>query len=77
MRGDQICRKQIHLIVSEQSNGFQDLDQKLQNLIIGISEGSNTYDELKDLLKAESISTRQHTSQEFHKVRASFRYITL
>lgn len=67
--GGHCHRQHVHLIFSEQSDGFRDLDHKLQNLIIGLSRDQNTFDELKDLIQAESASNKQHVSQEFEKVR--------
>ena len=58
-------RQYVQMNASEQSNGFRDLDRKVQNLIIGLSKDQNTFDELKDLI----VSSKQHISQEFQKVR--------
>ena len=63
------CRKHVHLIASEQSDGFRNFDRKLQNLIIGIDSAQSTFDTLKDLIKAEDASIKQCISQEFQKVR--------
>ena len=65
-------RHHVHLILSEQSDGIGNLDRKIQNLIIGVSESQNTFDELKDLIAAENISSKEHISQEFQKVRRSY-----
>ena len=62
-------RQHVHLISSEQSDGFRDLDRKLQNLIIGLSRDLNTFDELKYMIQAETASGKQHISQELEKVR--------
>ena len=62
-------RQHVHLISSEQSDGIRNLDRKTQNLIIGVSENQNTFDELKDLVTAVNVSSKEHISQEFQKVR--------
>lgn len=62
-------RQHVHLNSSEQSDGFRDLDRKLQNLIIGLARDQNTFDELKNLIQAETGSIKQYVSQEFEKVR--------
>ena len=54
-------RQHVLMNASEQRNGFRDLDRKIQNLIIGLSKDQNTFDELKDLIKAD-------ISQEFQRV---------
>lgn len=59
-------RQHVHLISSEQSDGFRDLDRKLQNLII---RDQNTFDRLENLIQAETGSSKQHVSQELEKVR--------
>ena len=63
------CRQHVHLIASEQNDGFRNFDRKLQNFIIGINSAQNTFDTLKDLIKVEDASSKQHISQEFQKVR--------
>ncbi|CAD6575193.1 MAG: hypothetical protein ASARMPRED_007126 [Alectoria sarmentosa] len=60
-------RQHVHLISNEQSNGFGDLDRKLQNLIIGVDRNHNTFNELKGLSQAENALSQQHVTQEFVK----------
>ena len=66
--GEHGSRQYVHLILSEQSDGIRNLDGKIQNFIIGISEKQNTFNELKDLITAENASNKEHVSQEFQKV---------
>lgn len=66
--GSHCHRQHVHLIFTEQSDGFKDLDRKLQNLIIGLSDNQNTFDELKNFIQAENALSQQHVSQEFKKV---------
>ena len=61
-------RQHVHLVLSEQSHGFEDLDRKIQNLIIGVSKDQSTFDDLKNLIKTENTSNKEHISQEFQKV---------
>ena len=62
-------RHYVHLILSEQSDGIGNLDRKIQNLIIGVSENQHTFDVLKDLITAENASSKEHISREFQTVR--------
>ena len=62
-------RQHVHLVLSEQSDGIGNLDRKMQSLIIGVSKNQNTFDELKDLVTAVNVSSKEHISQEFQKVR--------
>lgn len=62
-------RQHLHLISNRLSNGCDELDGKLQNLIIGIAKNQATFDELKVLIEAENTSSKQHVSQELEKVR--------
>lgn len=56
-------RRHVHLIPSEQSSGFKQLDHKLQNLVISVARDQNTFDELKEVVQVEKVSSRQHFSQ--------------
>lgn len=62
-------RQYAHLIAIEHSDGFRDVDHKVQNLIIGLRKDQNSFDEVKDLIKAETALSNDHFSQEFLKVR--------
>lgn len=61
-------RQHVHLISRGQSDGFRDLDRKLQNLIMGVARDQNTFDDLKGLIQVENASNKQHVSTEFDKV---------
>ena len=61
-------RQHVHLIFSKQSDDIRNLDCKIQNLIIGVSQDQKTFDELKDVIHAENASSKAHISQEFQKV---------
>lgn len=63
-------RQHVHLISSEHSDNIKNLDRKIQNLIIGVSQDQKTFDELKDVINAENASNKAHISQEFQKVRS-------
>lgn len=63
-------RQHVHLIFSKQSDDIGNLDCKIQNLIIGISQDQKTFDELKDIVHAENASSKAHISQEFQIVRS-------
>lgn len=60
-------RQHVHLVSNKLSDGFAGLDRKIQNLIIGVTQNQNTFDELRDLVQAEHASSKQHVSQEFEK----------
>ena len=61
-------RRHVHLISIEQGSGFDQLDRKLQSLVMSVARDQITFDELKGLVLVENLSTRQHVSQEFEKV---------
>lgn len=63
-------RQNVNLILREQSDGIGNLDHKIQNLIVGVSDKRNTFDELKDLIIAENASSKEYISQELQKVRS-------
>lgn len=63
-------RQHVHLISREHSDGIRNLDRKIQNLIIGVSQDQKTFDELKVVIQAENASSKAYISQEFHKVRS-------
>lgn len=63
-------RQHVHLISREHSDGIRNLDRKIQNLIIGVSQDQKTFDELKVVIQAENASSKAFISQEFQKVRS-------
>lgn len=60
----------MHLLSERQTEGFQNLDGKVQNLISAVAQGMDTFEDIKSLLAATEASTKQHISTEFEKERA-------
>lgn len=56
--------------MSERSDDIRNLDRNIQNLIIGVSQDRKTFNDLKDVIHAENVSSKAYISQEFQKVRS-------
>lgn len=48
----------------QQNRDFQNLDQKLQSMVINLAQGPKSFDELKILIQNESESVKQHITNE-------------
>ena len=59
-----IGRRQFNLASLQQSQNFQYLDQRVQNLISSLSLGSRSFEEIKDAVLKENEKTRDHISSQ-------------
>ena len=51
----------------QQSDAFQKLDEKLQDVATSLAEGPKRFDAMKVLLQNESALTNEHISREFRQ----------
>ena len=72
-----IGRQQCNFVSLQQSQNYQNLDQRVQNLISSLSQGSKIFEEVKDVILDEKEKIMEHISsisQEQEKRRAEERY---
>ena len=60
-------RQRLDLASSQHSKGFQNLDQKLQDLINIVSQGPKSFKELRDLILDENKKTQEDISSGFRE----------
>lgn len=51
----------------KQSDAFQKLDEKFQDVATSLAEGPKTFDAMKVLLQNESALTKEYISREFRQ----------
>ena len=64
-----VNRQRVALASLKQSKGFQDLDQRIQNLINSLSEGPKNFEDVKDLIQDQNKKMMNHVSSEFQEHR--------
>ena len=62
-----IRRRQFNLESLQQSQNYQTLDQKVQSLVSSISQGSSSFEEVKNAILNENEKTREHITQRFQE----------
>ena len=62
-----IRRQEFNLEPLQQSQNYRNLDQKVQNLISSVSQGSSSFEEVKDAILNEIEKTRNHISDSFQE----------
>ena len=62
-----IRRRQLNLESLQQSQNYQTLDQKVQNLVSSISQGSSSFEEVKNAILNENEKTRKHITESFQE----------
>ena len=60
-------RRNLDLASLQHGKEFLSLEQKVQRLIDSLSQGPNSFEELKDLIQNNSEKTREHISNKFQE----------
>ena len=62
-----LCRQRSDLASFQQRHDFQNLDQRIQRLIITLSEGPKRFEELRTIIAKENEDTREHIRKAFQQ----------